>query len=1254
MKTALIILTVFFLNIQFVIAQNNCLQFDGNNDYVSISDLYLSGYSAFTVETWVYLKTFNENAGDDKISNIVRGGDECIVLRIGDSGIENDRPQFVVDFGSGQIKLNANTQLKADHWYHLAGVYDGSTMKLYINGILDNSVSQSGTVKTTSEMTILGGSNTETRLIDGYIDDTKLWNDARTESEIRQNMHRELTDPSSEVNLVAYYKYNESSGTTLTDAKGSYNGSLTNMTGSEWKTSSAMFGPKNCLIFDGIDDFVTTGAALVNLSNNMTVEAWFNTTNSTHYNSIATIEKTAAGSNDFLQILTNSSGNIYLDDANNAQIITTSESYNDGNWHHVAFVRNAAIKTIYLYVDGDLKGTRTYTYSGSIDPDMELRFGNSEYLGGSYQMDGMLDEIRIWDDVRTITEIRDNMCKTLTGSESNLVGYYTFDNTSGTTLQDFTGNGNDGTLTNMADEDWVVSYSMVLAKDASDVAGTSFTVNWDSPGTNSSYDDGYTIQYSTTSNFSSNNSTTTALSSETSKSLTGLTESTTYYYRVSGKRSGSATLEYSNIKNATTSEPSFSTIVTSNADDNGIHTLRYIMNNCDDGAEITFNLSEGNETISLGSEINFTASKSITIDGDNSLGSGTDVTIQVTIPGEGGSNWRVFQLNPGPSYTLVLKNMTVKGGDLGGGSAGSIYLYNAQLTTLENVTVSGSKADMGGGIYVFNTPTILNNCTIQDTKATTSGGGFFCPTYDLSVTINNTLISNCFASQGGGAYLASNNCNISNLEIDNCSADNSGGGIYCYSLFGSLNGLKLTNNSALNGGAIYAEDGCSFSFDKCEFSNNVARNVGGAFYFYASADIYSAFNNCTFSNNSSTLSGGAIYAFSTVDWMFGDPYTLDLILNNCTIVGNSSGNHGAGIYATNDNDSYTNVSLTNSLVAYNAFGSVYDDLTNVGATLYGNYNIIGEFTLSGTNNTNYTYTNGLGSSLFESYTEIIGNSIYQPDLADNGGTNKTVALATNSIAQTSGIRTGSYTDTYKKYAFYNGTNWVKVEDGTTVVSSGVTAITTDQRGTDRNSLTPSIGAYDNSNSAVPVELVSFSAVTDDENTTLSWQTATEINNYGFEIEKANNVEDPSWQKIGFVEGFGNSNSTKMYSFADNNLSTGKYLYRLKQIDNDGQYKYSESIEVDFNALPVEFSLWQNYPNPFNPTTNITYSLPSSQFVTLKIFTLLGEEIATLVNEPKEAGSHTINFDASKLTSGIYLYQIQAGQFNQVRKMLLLK
>ena len=190
---------------------------------------------------------------------------------------------------------------------------------------------------------------------------------------------------------------------------------------------------------------------------------------------------------------------------------------------------------------------------------------------------------------------------------------------------------------------------------------------------------------------------------------------------------------------------------------------------------------------------------------------------------------------------------------------------------------------------------------------------------------------------------------------------------------------------------------------------------------------------------------------------------------------------------------------------------------------------------------------------------------------------------------------------------------------------------------------------------LPVELSFFSTSTNGSTVKLSWKTETEVNNYGFEVERASLSASPLrvWEKIGFVNGNGNSNSPKSYSYEDKNLTAGKYSYRIKQIDNDGQFEYSKTIEVDFGA-PKKFELSQNYPNPFNPITTIRFNLPEAGNVKLTLFNILGQEIKTIVNEYKESGVHTINFDASELNSGMYIYKIETGTFVQTRKMTLVK
>jgi hypothetical protein len=222
---------------------------------------------------------------------------------------------------------------------------------------------------------------------------------------------------------------------------------------------------------------------------------------------------------------------------------------------------------------------------------------------------------------------------------------------------------------------------------------------------------------------------------------------------------------------------------------------------------------------------------------------------------------------------------------------------------------------------------------------------------------------------------------------------------------------------------------------------------------------------------------------------------------------------------------------------------------------------------------------------------------------------------------------------------------------------------------------------------LPVELTTFTANIFNNHVELNWETATEVNNYGFEIlrsaqndshSESNLLDEESWENgtstspdlsaerlsksyetLAFVEGHGNSNSPKYYSFTDKSIQTsGKYLYRLKQIDIDGTFEYSDEVEINLGS-PNNFELAQNYPNPFNPSTVIEYSIPliersETSNVKLVIYDILGNKVVTLVNKEQPAGTYKIDFNASELSNGIYFYMLETDNFTASKKMILLK
>ncbi len=265
----------------------------------------------------------------------------------------------------------------------------------------------------------------------------------------------------------------------------------------------------------------------------------------------------------------------------------------------------------------------------------------------------------------------------------------------------------------------------------------------------------------------------------------------------------------------------------------------------------------------------------------------------------------------------------------------------------------------------------------------------------------------------------------------------------------------------------------------------------------------------------------------------------------------------------------------------------------------------------------------------------------------------------------------------------NGTTWHAMggtvdENNKTIEVSGVDSLKLLTVGSNSNPL--------------PVELTSFYASNTNEGTLLNWETATEVNNYGFEVERSivgtgHDLSEPDtiatieeWRKIAFVPGHGNSNSPKSYEFLDQDFDHDEELiikYRLKQIDTDGSfYIYNQVAETSSSItgvenletkeeLPTEFALHQNYPNPFNPNTTIIYEVPvtasnsqfsidNSQLITLVIYDILGNEVSQLVNQHQKPGNYIVEFNASSLTSGTYFYRLTAGSFTTSRKMLLIK
>ena len=211
-------------------------------------------------------------------------------------------------------------------------------------------------------------------------------------------------------------------------------------------------------------------------------------------------------------------------------------------------------------------------------------------------------------------------------------------------------------------------------------------------------------------------------------------------------------------------------------------------------------------------------------------------------------------------------------------------------------------------------------------------------------------------------------------------------------------------------------------------------------------------------------------------------------------------------------------------------------------------------------------------------------------------------------------------------------------------------------GDDESTLWNKEGFNNKNSTVIPVELTSFTRSILNGKVLLKWETATETNNSGFSIERSK--DNIGFSEISFIRGNGTTTDKSSYSYIDNSALAGKYYYRLKQVDLDGSFHYSKTVEVDL-GIPKQFSVDQNYPNPFNPATTIRFALPMNAKVNIKLYNTLGQEVANILNSDLGAGVHETTFNASNLSSGVYFYKLEAhgvdgSNFISTKRMLLMK
>jgi hypothetical protein len=431
-----------------------------------------------------------------------------------------------------------------------------------------------------------------------------------------------------------------------------------------------------------------------------------------------------------------------------------------------------------------------------------------------------------------------------------------------------------------------------------------------------------------------------------------------------------------------------------------------------------------------------------------------------------------------------------------------------------------------------------------------------------------------------------------------------------------LNNLGITNNGTFTDAA-----------GTITFTGTANSTIGGT-------GTTTTFNNLTINktintvglvlNNNVTLNG--TLTLTTGDF---DVYNKTLTLgSSATISGESNDNWLKSTASTNKGTITTTRNLTGSITGY-TFGNIGVSVTTsstLGSTVItrsftpitigSNTGIAKAFTITPTNNT------GLNATYVFNY---FGNEVSGFDPA-----NMTVFLSTN-----------------------GGINFVQS-----------TAVNSWNAGTQAGTLTmsnlASFGANNvwtssDNNHPLPVNLESFTSSVNSRDVKLQWITSVEFNNAGFEIERAEirsgNLE---FRKTGFVSGKGTTNTQTSYTFTDTKLNSGKYNYRLKQIDNNGNFAYFELTNAVEVALPTKYFMSQNYPNPFNPTTKIDFEIPENTFVKIVMYDILGREVKSIMKENKQAGFYTAILNTGDLSSGTYFYRMEAGKYIKTLKMSIIK
>ena len=1016
-----ILSAIFLFAVTAVLGQTNySLYFDGTDDFVNVPDnSSLDITSAITIEAWVYYQGGSYPRIAAKANTASTGVSSSNYFLGFD--VSNRYPRFAVKTTTSSKDFNTGSAIALNTWTHIAGTYNSSTgnMIIYVNGVAVASTTHSGTILTSAYDLTIGASSidgsTSAYELEGRIDELRIWNTERTLAQIDDN--KDLVLYGNEAGLAAYYKMDDArSGTTVLDhSLNTNNGTL--ISGTRVATIVPTLTVNNvALNFDQDDDYVSVpDHSTLDITGDLTLEGWVQFYSSPGVDRIVTkaYNSTAvSGCVYFLGFNTRPRFAVRVG-GSVTDLTASTGTIEIGDWYHIAGTYNSSTGEMKIYLNGSFLESQTISGGGAINTSNEpVTMAASLYSGtATYELDGYLDEVRIWNVVRTADEIDEFKDKELTGSETGLAAYYPMRNRSGTTVTDESQNTNNGTETGnclwfssgvsltpgvsttaISDITTNSASSGGTVYDSRSGAVTARGVCWNTGGSPTLSDD-YTTDGTGTGVFVSG--------------LTTLSAGQLYYVR--SYATNSVGTNYGTEQSFTTLMAANQIVINNN--DNGAGSLRQAIADVGVGKEITF---DADYTITLSSEL--TIDKSMTI-----TGRGAGATIIQANASPNTATYRVFNITAG---TVTISDMTIRNGktpdaawasnaEHGGG------IFNTGTLTIEDCTIShnhtgdgggnsgnftaAGKGGSGAGLYSTGSLTISRSTFSHNTtgKGGDSGGGM-----------------SSMRGQGGngaGIYTNVTSAAISNSTFSDNTTGSSGIG-------GSLSNVGGT-------GACIHHVGGTMTIDECTLSENTSSYCGGGIENWATLSI----TNSTISGNTGINIGGGISSRSGT-----------LTITNCTMSGNtltsgSYGGGGMGLYATSAtvsnctfaNNSTTGISnngggillysgtleIKNTIIANNSSEGTADFHKSDGTLTNNGYNAVE--TQNGTD-----FVNGSNGCI----TGTTCGENLSTTLADNGGATMTLATESGSVA----ISAGSWD----------------------------ASITTDQRGEDRHQYYPTIGAYE--------------------------------------------------------------------------------------------------------------------------------------------------------------------------------------------------